>query len=177
MTRAEKQTVIESLKKEFTEYEYFYITDSSTLNVAAVNELRALCYEKGVTLRVAKNTLIKKALEKTEDSTIYEGLYDSLKGPTALMFSTTANVPARIIKEFRKAHERPVLKAAYIQSDIYVGDHLVDELSSLKSKEELIGDIIALLQSPAKNVVSALKSGGSTIAGLVKALEERAAAQ
>ncbi len=176
MTRAEKQAVIESLKREFTEYEYFYVTDSSTLNVAAVNELRGLCYEKGVTMKVAKNTLVRKALEGLENSS-YEAIYDSLKGPTALMFSTTANIPAKIIKEFRKKHEKPVLKAAYIQSDLYVGDDVIDELASLKSKEELIGDIIALLQSPAKNVVSALKSGGSTIAGLIKALEERAAAQ
>ncbi len=175
MTRAEKELVIEGLKKEFTEYEYFYVTDSSTLDVAAVNELRGLCYEKGVTMKVAKNTLVKKALEGLENSSAYEALFDALKGPTALMFSTTANTPAKIIKEFRKDHEKPVLKAAYIQSDIYLGDESVDELAALKSKEELIGDIIALLQSPAKNVVSALKSGGSTIAGLVKALEERAA--
>ena len=119
-----------------------------------------------------KNTLVRKALERI-DETAYTGVYDSLKGPTAVMFSETANLPARIIKDFRKEHPKPVLKAAFIDADVYLGDEQIEALSKLKSKEELIGDIIMLLQSPAKNVLGALQSGGQTIAGLIKTLSER----
>lgn len=172
MTRKEKETNIALLKSKFESNEFFYLTDSSTLTVEQVNKLRGLCYEKGIEMKVVKNTLAQKALESIEDTDFSE-LYDILKGPTAVLFAETANAPAKVIKEFRKTSERPVLKAAYIASDIFVGDNQVDILAALKSKEELIGDILMLLQSPAKNVISALKSGGATISGLLKTLEER----
>ncbi len=173
MTRSEKVAVVEELKEKFDNSSSFYVTDSSTLTVAEVNNLRGLCFEKGVELRVVKNTLVKKALEALPEDKNYAELYDTLKGPTALMFCETANLPAKLIEEFRKTHEKPVLKAAYIDSSVYVGDDQVKSLAALKSKEELVGEIIGLLQSPAKNVISALKSGGSTIAGILKTLEER----
>ncbi len=127
---------------------------------------------KGCKHAGCKNTLAQKALEAVEGKD-FEELYGSLKGPTAIMFTETANVPARIIEEFRETHERPILKAAYIDTSVYVGDDQLKALAALKSKEELIGEIITILQSPAKNVISALKSGGSTISGLLKALENR----
>jgi len=173
MTRSEKEAVVEELKEKFDNSTSFYVTDSSTLTVAEVNNLRGQCFEKGVELRVVKNTLVKKALEALPEDKNYAELYDTLKGPTALMFCETANVPAKLIEAFRKDHEKPVLKAAYIDASVYVGDDQVKSLAALKSKEELVGDIIGLLQSPAKNVISALKSGGSTIAGILKTLEER----
>ncbi len=173
MTKSEKIAVVEELKTKFENASTFYITDSSTLTVAEVNDLRGQCFEKGVEMRVVKNTLVKKALESFPEERNFSELYDSLKGPTALMFSDTANVPAKLIEAFRKTHERPVLKAAYIDMSVYTGDEQVASLAKLKSKEELVGDIIGLLQSPAKNVISALKSGGSTIAGILKTLEER----
>jgi large subunit ribosomal protein L10 len=173
MTRSEKSAAIEVLKEKFDSTSFFYITDSSTLTVEQVNKLRRLCFEKGVEMKVVKNTLAIKALEAAPEEKGYADLYDSLKGPTAILFTQTANVPAKIIKEFREDHEKPVLKAAYIDTSVYVGDDQIEALAKLKSKEELIGEIITLLQSPAKNVVSALKSGGSTIMGLLKALEER----
>lgn len=176
MTRAEKTTAIEELKQSFQENQYFYITDSSALTVEQVNNLRRLCHEKGVTMKVVKNTLAKKALEEIGENGHYSELWDALKGPTAVMFCETANVPAKLIKEFREKHDKPILKAAYIDSDIFLGDDQLDILKSLKSKEELVGDIVILLQSPIKNLVGALNSGSSTIAGLVKALEERASA-
>lgn len=173
MTKSEKIAVVEELKEKFDNASNFYVTDSSTLTVAEVNDLRGQCFEKGVELRVVKNTLVKKALETFPEERNFSELYDSLKGPTALMFCETANVPAKLIEEFRKKHERPVLKAAYIDMSVYSGDEQVAALAKLKSKEELVGEIVGLLQSPAKNVISALKSGGSTIAGILKTLEER----
>ncbi len=175
MTRTQKNEVLEALKVKFAESDFFYITDASTLTVAETNELRSAAYEAGVTMQVVKNTLARKALEAIADEKNTEELYGALKGPTAIMFTDVAKAPATLIKEFRKKHEKPVLKAAYIDSAIYIGDDQVEALSNIKSKEELVGDIILLLQSPIKNVVGSLQSGGSTIAGLLKTLEERAA--
>lgn len=174
MKKADKTLVIEQLKEKFTDASFFYIADSSGLTVEDINKFRGMCYEKGVEMRVVKNTLVKKALEAVGEEKGYEELYDSLKGPTSIMFAEIANTPAKVIEEFRKSFDKPVLKAAYIDSGIYKGDDALKELAALKSKEELIGEIILLLQSPAKNVISSLKSGGSTIAGLVKALQDRA---
>jgi len=174
MRKEHKTAVIEELKEKFTESNFFYITDSSELSVEKINKFRGLCFEKDVEMRVVKNTLVQKALEAVGTEGQYDDMYGALKGPTALMFTQTANVPAKIIEEFRKSNDKPLIKAAYIDSSIFLGDESLKDLASLKSKEELIGDVIMLLQSPAKNVISALKSGGSTIAGLVKALEERA---
>lgn len=174
MTRSEKATNIEMLKEKFENSSFFYLTDSSTMTVEKINKLRRLCFEKGVEMKVVKNTLAIKALESAPEEKGYAALYDSLKGPTAIMFTETANAPAKLIKEFRGEDERPILKAAYIDTDVFVGDDQLKALAALKSREELIGEIIGLLQSPAKNVISSLKSGGSTIMGLLKTLEERA---
>ena len=174
MTRSEKGTQIEELKEKFSNSSFFYLTDSSTLTVEQVSELRGMLYEKGIEMKVVKNTLAKKALEAAAEEKGYAPLYDALKGPTAILFTETANAPARVIEEFRKKSEKPTIKAAYIDSSVYLGDDQLKVLASLKSKEELVGEIISLLQSPAKNVISALKSSGSTISGLLKTLEERA---
>lgn len=174
MTRAEKTAAIEELKDKFSNSSFFYLTDSSTLTVEQVTKLRRMCFEKGVEMKVIKNTLAKKALESAPEEKGYAALYDSLKGPTAIMFTETANVPARIIDEFRDDKlEKPALKAAYIDTAVYVGDDQIKVLKALKSKEELIGEIISILQSPAKTVISSLKSGGATLSGLLKALGER----
>lgn len=175
MTKAEKAAAIEGLKDKFSSVSYFYLTDASTLTVEQVNKFRGLCFEKGVEMKVVKNTLAQKALESFPEELNYDALYESLKGPTAILFTETANMPAKVLKEFRKESEKPILKAAYIESAVFVGDDQIESLSKLKSKEELIGDVIALLQSPAKTVISSLQSGGQTISGLLKALEERAA--
>jgi large subunit ribosomal protein L10 len=171
MTREEKKALVHQLRDEISSNPFFYFADSSTLTVEAVNNLRRLCHEQGVKMRVVKNTLVKKALEDAEID--YSGLYEVLSGPTTLMVSDVSNQPAKVIREFRKKSEKPVLKAAWIDSDIFIGDDQLSTLADLKSKEELIGEVILLLQSPAKNVVGALQSGGQTIAGLIKTLSER----
>lgn len=174
MTREEKAQIIEELTTKFANHAHFYITDASGFTVAQVNNFRRLCFKSGVEYRVYKNTLIQKALERQE-GTDYSPLFSTLHGFSGVIFSKEAgNVPAKVIKEFRtKLEGKPVLKAASINSDLFIGDENLNMLSELKSKNELIGDVIALLQSPAKNVVSALLSGKNTVAGLVKALEER----
>ena len=173
MNKLDKANVVEELKTKFSESSHFYITDSSELNVEQVNRLRGMCFDKGVEMRVVKNTLVKKALESLAEDGKYNELYAALKGPTSLLFTEVANSPAKLIEEFRRKNDKPVLKAAYIDSSVYLGDESLKQLSALKSKEELIGDIIMLLQSPAKNLISALNSGGATISGLLKALEQR----
>jgi len=170
MTKVEKQQEIEALKQMFSSATNFYVTDTSSLTVQEVNGLRRLCFEQGVKMRVAKNTLIYKALEVTNKQ---DELEVALKGQTALLFCDVANVPAKIIKKFRKDKERPKLKGAYIDTAIYIGDDQLETLATLKSKNELIGDVIGLLQSPAKNVLGALLSGKSKLAGIVKTLSER----
>jgi len=175
LKRSEKTQVIDELREKINASPNLYITDASSLTVAKINELRGLCFKAGVEMKVVKNTLAIKAMEQDQDEKGYAPLYDALKGPTTILFSEVGNVPAKILTEFRGPKgERPILKAAYIDSDIFIGDDQLAMLASLKSKEELIGDVITLLQSPAKNVISALKSGGSTIAGIVKTLQERA---
>jgi len=174
MHRDQKNEVIEVLKEKFSQYNNFYVTNTDALTVEQVTKLRRICFDKKVEMKVAKNTLIRKALEAV-DAEKYSGVYDSLHGVTALMFSENAKEPALIISSFRKSTngEKPVLKAAYIDSDVFVGDNQLETLKSLKSKQDLIGEIIGLLQSPAKNVISGLNAGGK-LASLVKALEERA---
>lgn len=175
MTRTEKQQAIKVLKRKFKNNNFFYLTDSSQLTVAEVNDLRAKCWEKGVEMKVVKNTLAVKAMQALAKDRGFDKLFDALKGPTAIMFSENASTPARIIKEFREGHDKPVLKAAYIDSDVYYGDDQVEVLTKLKSKEELLGEIIGLLESPMQSVLSAL-DGGSTIASLLTALEEKGGA-
>lgn len=177
MTKEEKVKLIEELKEKFQNNQYFYITDASGLSVAQVNALRKACFDKGVDYKVYKNTLIKKALESSDVDYTEKGLTDTLKGFSGIMFAPEiGNAPAKVIKEYRKKQglEKPVLKAASIDTDVFIGEENLSMLSELKSKDELIGDVIALLQSPAKNVISALMSGENKLAGLVKALEERA---
>lgn len=174
MTREQKAAAIADLKEKFENSQYFYITDSSALSVAKVNELRRLCFEKNVQMHVVKNTLAVKALESAPEDRGFEKLYDVLKGPSTILISEVGNVPAKLIEEFRKKNPKPLLKAAYIDTDVFIGDEQVSVLAKLKSKEDLLGEVITLLQSPAKNVISSLKSGGSTLSGLLKALEERA---
>lgn len=172
MKKDEKEKIINSLVESFKSHNTFYITDISGITVEKTNKLRRNCFSKNIQVRVAKNTLIKKALQKIDESA-YEGLFGSLKGSTAIMFCETANVPAKVIKDFRKTSERPILKGAFIDTAIFIGDNQLDTLASLKSKNELIGEIIGLLQSPAKNVISALQSGGGKLAGILKTLEQR----
>lgn len=177
MTRENKTQAIQELKEKFSKAQYFYLADASTLTVEQVNSFRRTCFENGIEMKVVKNTLAKKALEALEAEKGYAPLYASFVGPTSLLFTDNASTPARIIEEFRKTSDRPLLKAAYIDSAVFTGDDQLKVLVALKTKEELIGDIIMLLQSPAKNVISALKSGSNTIAGLVKTLQDRAEAQ
>ena len=171
MTREEKSQVIETLTAQLSDNANIYIADISGLNAGNTTNLRRACFKAGVQLAVVKNTLLKKAMESSDKD--FGELTEILKGNTSLMFSETGNAPAKVIKEFRKKSDKPLLKGAYIQESIYVGDDQLDSLVNLKSKDELVGEIIGLLQSPAKNVISALKSGGNTIAGLVKTLSER----
>ena len=173
MNREEKAQIIDSLTGKLQEYPHFYITDTSGLNAEQTSKLRRACFEKQISLVVVKNTLFTKALEKAEKAD--QEIVGILKGTSAVMFTQTGNAPAKLIKEFRKSSDKPVLKGAFVEECVYLGD-VVDQLVNVKSREELIGDIIALLQSPAKNVISALQgSAGQKVAGLVKALEERGA--
>lgn len=176
MTKEQKNEVIEVLKEKFSQYNNFYITDTESLTVAQVVKLRSICFDKKVEMKVAKNTLIKKALERMDEQR-FSGVFDSLHGVTALLFSESAKEPAMIISSFRKDSnvERPVLKAAFIDGDVFAGDDQLTALRDLKSKQDLIGEIIGLLQSPVKNLMSGLNAGGK-LASLVKALEERAEA-
>jgi len=171
MTREEKSQAIDVLVENLSKYNCFYITDISSLTVEKTNQLRRMCFKQNIQLNVAKNTLIQKALEKMEGD--YSPIFDALKGSTAIMYSDTGNVPAKLIKEFRKTSDRPILKGAWIDSSVYIGDENVDVLVALKSKNELVADIIMLLQSPAKNVISALQSGGQKLSGILKTLEEK----
>ena len=175
MTREEKTKVIEMLAAELNQYPHFYVTDIEALNAEQTANLRRKCFEKEVKLMVVKNTLLIKALEQTGKAD--EELVKVLKGSTSIMFSEVNKAPAVIIKEFRKntKHGKPLLKAAYVEESVYVGDQNLEALTAIKSRDELIGDVISLLQSPAKNVISALQAGaGQKVAGIVKALEERA---
>ncbi len=171
MTREEKTQEIEKIVERLGSFDHFYLTDISSLNAEDTSALRRECFDNGIQLLVVKNTLLKLALDKTEGE--YNELYDTLKGNTSLMLSETGNGPAKIIKEFRKTNEKPILKGAFVEQGLYVGDDKLDFLVSIKSKEELIGDIISLLQSPIKNVMSSLDSGKNILAGVVKTLSEK----
>jgi large subunit ribosomal protein L10 len=174
MTREEKAQIIDELSQKFADNAHFYITDASGLTVAQINGFRRLCFKSGVEYGVYKNTLIRKALEKQE-GVDYTPLFEVLNGFSGVIFSKeVGNTPAKVIKEYQvKLEGRPALKGASIGSDLYIGKENLNLLSELKSKNELIGEVISLLQSPAKNVISALLSGKNKLAGLVKALEER----
>jgi large subunit ribosomal protein L10 len=170
-SREEKEKIVELLQDRFNESANFYLADMSQLSVNDTNTFRRRCYEEGIHVQVVKNNLIKKALENANIT--YESLHEIIAGPSSVMFADNINAPAKIIQEFRKKHDRPVLKGAYVEETLYVGDDQLETLAALKSREELIGDIVGILQSPMKNVVSALQSGGNKLSGILKTLEER----
>jgi len=171
MRREEKEVIIDNLAQRLNDSKHFYLTDISELNAEETSNLRRKCFEKEINLMVVKNTLLRKALERSEGE--FDDLYDVLKDATSIMFCETGNVPAKLIKEFRKVMEKPILKAAFVEESIYIGDDQLDALSNIKSKEELLGDLLNLLQSPAKNLVSALASSGSKLAGALQTLSEK----
>jgi len=172
MNREEKQIAIDAIADKLSGANVFYLADTSQLDSEKTSNLRRMCYNKNIEMTVVKNKLLQKALEKIEGRD-YSEMYGVLAGPTAIMISEVGNAPAKLIKDFRKKGDRPVLKAAYIEEAIYIGDDQLNNLCDIKSKEELLGEVIGLLQSPGKNVISALKSRCGTIAGLVKTLSEK----
>jgi len=172
MNREEKAQYIDDLAAELSAANILYLTDTADLTVETVNTLRRRCFQANISLKVVKNSLLKKAMDRVEGKN-YGELTSLLKGSTSIMICQEANAPARLIQEFRKKNEKPILKGAYIEEAIFVGDNQLVALESMKSKEELIGEIVGLLQSPAKNVLSGLKGAGGKIAGILKTLEQR----
>ncbi|WP_299395822.1 50S ribosomal protein L10 [uncultured Gelidibacter sp.] len=171
MTREEKSQVIKELTAQLADNAHIYITDISGLNAGTTSNLRRACFKANIKMAVVKNTLLAKAMEASDKD--FGALPTTLVGNTSVMYSETGNAPAKVIKEFRKKSTKPLLKGAFIEEAIYIGDDQLDALVDIKSREELIGEIVGLLQSPAKNVISALKSSGGKIAGIVKTLSER----
>ncbi len=172
MKKEDKNNIIEMIAANLQEYENFYLTDIATLNAEKTTTLRKECFKQDIKLLMVKNTLLKKALETIEGN--FEELYPALKGNTAIMFSNNANAPAKLIETYKKKKATvPALKAAYVQESIFVGAETLKDLVNIKSKTELIGEVITILQSPAKNVISALQSGGTTIHGVLKTLSEK----
>ncbi|MEP3208611.1 MAG: 50S ribosomal protein L10 [Maribacter sp.] len=171
MTREEKATVIEDLTAQLAENSTIYLADISGLDAMNTSDLRRACYKANVKLSVVKNTLLAKAMEASDKE--FGELPEVLKGNTSLMFAEVGNAPAKLIKTFRKKADKPLLKGAFVEEAVYIGDENLDTLVSIKSKEEMIGEIITLLQSPAKNVISGLKSGGSKLSGILKTLSEK----
>ena len=171
MTREEKSRVIEDLTGKLADSPVIYLADISGLNASDTSNLRRACFKANVNLSVVKKTLLAKAMEKSEKD--FGELPTILKGNTSLMFSETGNAPAKVIKSFRKKADKPTLKGAYVEEAVYIGDDQLDNLVNIKSKEEVIGEIIGLLQSPAKNVISALQSGGGTLHGILKTLGDK----
>ena len=172
MTREEKDLQIKELTQMLADNSVLYLTDATGLNAEETTQLRRACYKNDIRMRVVKNTLLRRAMDASE-GTDYSELYEVLSGQTALLVGNVGNAPAKLLKEFRKKNDIPVLKAAYVEESTYLGDDQIDALTAIKSKDELVAELIALLQSPIKNVVGALNSGGNTVSGLVKALQER----
>lgn len=171
MKRSEKQEIISSLTEQINSSSHFYLTDIENLNAEDTSKLRRLCNKQEVKLVVVKNTLLRKAIEASDKNA--DELYAVLVGNTSVMFSEDANSPAKLIKDFKKKHKKPILKGAYVQESVYVGEDQLEVLITIKSKNELLGEVIGLLQSPVKNVLGALQSGGNTIHGVLKTLGER----
>ena len=171
MTKEEKILEIENLTTRLKDVKNLYLTDIAGLNAKETSSLRRACFKAGIKLSVVKNTLLERAMKNSGKD--FGELKDLLKGNTSLMFSESGNGPAKIIKDFRKKSDKPILKGAFIEESIYVGDDQINNLVSIKSREELIGEIISILQSPAKNLISALKSGGGKVSGILKSLSER----
>ena len=173
MTREEKAKYIDDLTADLAANNVIYLTDTAELTVEVINSLRRKAFNANVSMRVVKNTLLSKAMDRVESKEFGE-LKDTLSGATSIMFSEVGNAPAKLIRDFRKKVDKPILKGAWIDESIYIGDDQLTVLSDIKSKEELLGEIITILQSPAKNVVSGLKGAGGKLAGILKTLEERA---
>ncbi len=171
MKKLEKDQFIDSLAEQLKAANTFYLTDTSALNADATSRLRRTCFKRNVQLKVVKNTLLRKAMERSGKE--FNEFFPILHGDTSIMFAEIANDPAKLIKEFRRTSPKPILKGAYVEETIYLGDDQLDALVQLKSRLELIGDLIGLLQSPAKNVISALQSGGNKLSGIVKTLSEK----
>lgn len=172
MKKEDKSTLISELSNKLEEYSHFYLADIADLNSVKSSELRRECFNKDIKLVVVKNTLLKQALEKSERD--YSELYPILKGNTSVLFTNSGSTPAKLIKDFSKKNKKPVLKAAYVEESVYIGENQLEFLTTIKSKDELLGDLIALLQSPAKNVISGLQgAAGGKLHGLFKALGER----
>lgn len=171
MKREDKASIISDLAQKLKDASHFYLTDIAELNAEDTSNLRRKCFEKKIELVVVKNTMLKKAMEQSDID--YSEMYDVLKGATSVMFTETGNAPGKLIQEFRKKYEKPIVKAAYVEETIYIGDNQLDALATIKSKNELIADVIGLLQSPAKNVVSGLQSSGQILTGVLKTLSER----
>lgn len=171
MTKEEKSVIIEDLTAQLAANHVIYLADLTGLDAKTTSDLRRACFKANIKLSVVKNTFLAKAMEASDKD--FGELPSVLKGNTSLMYAEVGNAPAKLIKNFRKKSEKPLLKGAYIEEAIFIGDNQLEALSSIKSKEELIGEVITLLQSPAKNIISALKSGSGKLAGIVKTLSER----
>jgi large subunit ribosomal protein L10 len=171
MKQEEKSLIIDAITKDLADYPHLYLTDISGFNVETVSQLRRQCYRRNIKLKVVKNTLLKRAMEQSPVD--YSEIYPALKGVSSIMLSETGNAPAKLIKEFRAKNKKPLVKAAFIEVCTYFGDDQLDYLCAVKSKEELVGELIGLLQSPARNVISALQSSGGKLAGIVKTLSDR----
>lgn len=171
MTREEKNQIIDQLFEQIKQYSHFYVTDIADMNASDTSMLRRKCFEKNIKLITVKNTLFIKALQKFEDK--YSPIFETLKGGSSIMFSNSSSEPAKLIKELRKKQPKPLIKAAYVEESVYIGDSQLETLATIKSRDELIADVIFLLQSPMRNVISSLESGKHTIAGVVKTLSEK----
>lgn len=171
MRKEDKNQLVDALVEKINSNDIIYLADVSELNAEQTSDLRRLCFTRDIKLTMVKNTLLRRAMEKSEKN--LEELYDALKGSTSLMFSDTGNAPAKLIKDFRKKASRPLLKGAFVEEVSYLGDDQLEGLINIKSKDELLGDLIALLQSPIKNVMSGLQSGGQNLTGILKTLSER----
>lgn len=172
MTREEKSAAIVELQEQFEAYPCFYVTDSSSMTVAQVNALRRKCFEKGIKMSVVKNTLALKVLKAADADRNYAEVFEAFHGPTAILFTENAKAPAFILEEFRKSSDKPKLKAAYVDSAVFIGDD-IEAMTKLKTKEDILGQIMGMLMSPIQNVIGAVLSGEQQIAGIVKALEDR----
>ncbi len=171
MRREDKNVIIDNLVTDLKEAKHFYLADISELNAEQTSNLRRKCFENQIRLMVVKNTLLQKAMEKSDGE--FDEFYDVLKDATSIMFCETGNAPAKLIKEFRKSMDKPILKAAFVEESIYIGDNQLDSLSTIKSKEELLADLLSLLTSPANSLASALASSSSNMAGALKTLSEK----
>ncbi|MFO8001654.1 MAG: 50S ribosomal protein L10 [Marinilabilia sp.] len=171
MKKTDKSALVKELSEKINTYNHFYVTDTLGLNAGATSNLRRTCFEKDVKMVMVKNTLFKQALEQSDKEV--DGIEEALRGTSAVLFCDTGNVPAKLIRDFQKKQGLPVLKGAYVEESVYLGGDQLEVLTNIKSKEELLGEVIGLLQSPAKNVISALQSGGSTIHGILQTLSEK----